>query len=162
MSREFSFPPLVNDLSHALILGSLPGVESLRRQQYYAHPRNVFWRLIYALYSGVPDENYSVRCNFILSHKLSLWDVSQSAERSGSADSRIVSVEPNDIARFLTEYPNIRRIFLNGRKAESEYHRHFANLSISAVYVPSTSPAYAAMSFEEKSAAWKIAMGEFL
>jgi TDG/mug DNA glycosylase family protein len=158
MSREFSFPPLVNDSSQVLILGSLPGVESLRLQQYYAQKRNVFWRLIYKLFSRDPDENYSARCDFILSRRLSLWDVYRWGERSGSADSKIVAGEPNDIAGLLSEYPNIERILLNGRTAEDEYRRHFANLSIPSVYVPSTSSAFAAMSFEKKLAAWKIAI----
>jgi hypoxanthine-DNA glycosylase len=158
VSRVFSFPPLVNDSSQVLILGTLPGAESLRLQQYYAKKQNVFWRL----FGSDPDEDYSTRCDFILSRKLSLWDVYRSGERSGSADSKIVSGEPNDIAGLLSKYPNIKRILLNGRTAEDEYRRHFASLSIPAVYVPSTSPAYARMSFKEKKEAWEMAMGEFL
>jgi TDG/mug DNA glycosylase family protein len=162
VSRVFSFPPLVNDGSQVLILGTLPGVESLRLKQYYAHQGNKFWQLIYNLFSCDPDKNYSTRCDFILSRKLSLWDVYIWGERSGSADSKIVAGEPNDIAGLLTKYPNIKRILLNGHTAENKYRRHFANLSIPADYVPSTSPAFAAMSFNEKLAAWKTAMGEFL
>jgi hypoxanthine-DNA glycosylase len=158
MSRVFSFLPLVNDSSQALILGTLPGAESLRLQQYYAKKQNVFWRL----FGCDPDEDYSTRCDFILSRKLSLWDVYRSGERSGSADRKIRDGEPNDIAGLLTKYPNINRILLNGRTAQREYRRHFASSSIPAVYVPSTSPAYAAMSFDEKKEAWEMAMGEFL
>jgi hypoxanthine-DNA glycosylase len=159
MERQHSFAPLVNTASRILILGSLPGVESLRRQQYYAHPRNAFWRLLYAVFAREPDEDYLSRCAFLLAHNLALWDVCQSAERSGSADSKIGGVRPNDIAGLLAEYPHIERILLNGRKAESEYRRYFKPLPLAAVYVPSTSPALAALNFDEKLRRWQDALG---
>ncbi|MDR1703421.1 MAG: DNA-deoxyinosine glycosylase [Clostridiales bacterium] len=158
VNREHSFAPLVNQQSHTLILGSLPGAESLRRQQYYAHPRNAFWRIVYAIFESKPDEDYSLRCQFILSNNLALWDVCGSAERTGSADSKIVHIEPNDINGLLNSCTNIRRIILNGRKAEKEYHRFFSSLTVPAVYAPSTSPAFAALSFGEKLAAWRNAL----
>jgi hypoxanthine-DNA glycosylase len=158
MKREHSFSPLVNEQSHTLILGSLPGVESLRQQQYYAHPRNAFWRIIYAIFGSGHDEDYSRRCEFILSHNIALWDVCDSAERVGSADSKMSEIRPNDIAGLLREYPDIRRLVLNGRKAETEYRRYFSSLTIPAVYAPSTSPALAALSFGEKLSAWRNAL----
>ena len=141
MSLEHSFPPLINTQSHTLILGSLPGTESLRQQKYYAHPRNAFWRIVYTLYGKNPDEDYSLRYGFILSNNLALWDVCASAKRIGSADNKMVDIEPNDIAALLNNYPNIQRIVLNGRKAEKEYRRFFCKLTIPAIYAPSTSPA---------------------
>ena len=168
MGRVHSFSPLIDIQSQILILGSLPGVESLRRQQYYAHPRNDFWRIIYTINGESLNEeyfygecfygDYSCRCEFILSKKLALWDICGSAERIGSADGKIVDIEPNDIAGLLNVYPSIRRIILNGRKAEKEYHRYFRELTIPAVYAPSTSPALAALTFEEKLGAWRNAL----
>ncbi|MDR1703709.1 MAG: DNA-deoxyinosine glycosylase [Clostridiales bacterium] len=158
MNRERSFAPLINPQSHTLILGSLPGAESLRRQQYYAHPQNAFWRVVYAVFGGSPDEDYALRCQFILSNNLALWDVCGSAERVGSADSKIARIEPNDIAGLLSGCANIRRIVLNGRKAEKEYRRFFGSLSVPAVYAPSTSPAFAALPFGDKLAAWRDAL----
>jgi hypoxanthine-DNA glycosylase len=144
--------------SHTLILGSLPGVESLRRQQYYAHPRNAFWNIIYQIFGYKPNEDYTLRCEFILSKNLALWDVCASAERIGAADSKLKNIAANDIAGLLDDYPNIRRIILNGRKAESEYRKRFGSLPIPALYAPSTSPALAALSFDEKLAAWHEAI----
>ena len=158
MARGYSFAPLINMRSHTLILGSLPGVESLRQQQYYAHPQNTFWRIIYAIYGHNLDEDYFLRCEFILSKNLALWDVCGSAERIGSADNKMVDVEPNDIAELLDNYPKIQRIVLNGRKAEKEYHRYFSELLIPAVYTPSTSPALATLTFDEKLSAWRNAL----
>ncbi len=158
INREHSFAPLVNERSRTLILGSLPGVESLRRQQYYAHPRNAFWRVIYNIFGESPSDNYICRCEFILSKNIALWDVCFSAERTGSADSTIVNIKPNDIAGLLKEYQNIKRIVLNGRKAEKEYLRYFGSFPVPAVYAPSTSPAFAALSFDEKLSAWRKAV----
>jgi hypoxanthine-DNA glycosylase len=159
-TREHSFAPLVNASSRTLILGSLPGVESLRRQQYYAHPCNAFWSIIYQLFGNKPeaDEDYTLRCEFILSKNLALWDVCASAERIGAADSKLNNIIPNDLAGLLDDYPNVRRIILNGRKAESEYHKRFGALPIPALYAPSTSPALAALTFSDKLAAWRNAL----
>ena len=158
MNHEHSFSPLVNPKSHTLILGSLPGIESLRRKQYYAHPRNAFWRIIYTIFGDDFNEDYKHRCEFILSKNLALWDICSSAVRVGSADNKIVDIEPNDISGLLRDYPSIKRIVLNGRKAEKEYHRYFDMLTIPAIYVPSTSPALAALSFEEKLLKWRKAI----
>ena len=158
MNRGHSFMPLINPQSRMLIIGSLPGVESLRQQQYYAHPRNAFWRIVYAIHGDTLDDDYSLRCKFILSKNLALWDVCGSAKRIGSADAKMVDVEPNDIAGLLSDYPNIRQIILNGRKAEKEYRRFFGKLTIPAVYAPSTSPALASMTFDEKLSAWRNAL----
>ena len=158
MNHGHSFAQLINSQSRILILGSLPGRESLKRQQYYAHPRNSFWRIIYAIYGENPDEDYSLRCEFILSKNLALWDVCGSAKRIGSADDKIVDIEPNNIAELLNNYPKIRRIVFNGRKAEKEYRRYFRELTIPAVYASSTSPAFAALTFDEKLCAWRNAL----
>jgi hypoxanthine-DNA glycosylase len=154
----FSFPPLVSPQSRVLILGSLPGAESLRKQQYYAHPRNAFWPIVYTIFRRETDGDYARRCAFILANRLALWDVCGSAERVGSADATLANIEPNDIAGLLRGFPNIRRIVLNGRKAETEYLKHFKSLDVPAVYAPSTSPALAMLSFDEKLAAWRSAV----
>ena len=158
MDRGHSFAPLINPQSQTLILGSLPGVESLREQQYYAHQQNTFWRIVYTIYEENLDVDYSRRCKFILSNRLALWDICSSAKRIGSSDNKIIDIEPNDIAGLLDEYPNIQRIVFNGRKAEKEYRRYFGKLTIPAIYVPSTSPALAALTFDEKLSAWRNAL----
>ena len=158
MVREHSFLPLIDSKSQTLILGSLPGVESLCKQQYYAHPHNAFWRIIYALYGENTDEEYSRRCEFILLNNLALWDVCGSAKRVGSADDKMTDIKPNDIEKLIYDFPNIRRIVLNGRKAEKEFRRYFPKITIPALYAPSTSPALAALTFDEKLSAWRNAL----
>jgi hypoxanthine-DNA glycosylase len=158
LNREYSFAPLVDASSDTLILGSLPGVESLRRQQYYAHPRNAFWNIIYKIFGDEPDGDYRRRCGYILSKNIALWDVCGSAERIGAADSKLKNIVPNNISGLLDDYPGIKKIILNGRKAENEYRKHFGSLPIPAFYAPSTSPALAALTFDAKLAAWQKAI----
>ena len=158
MDREHSFLPLIDAKSQTLILGSLPGVESLYKQQYYAHSRNAFWRIIFTLYGENIDEEYSRRCEFILLNNLALWDVCGSAKRVGSADDKITDILPNDIKKLIDDFPNIRRIVLNGRKAEKEFRRYFPEITIPAAYAPSTSPALAALTFDEKLSEWRKAL----
>ena len=158
MNRGHSFAPLINPQSRILILGSLPGVVSLREQKYYAHNRNTFWRIIYAIYGETLNEDYSLRCEFILSKSLALWDVCGSAKRIGAADDKMTDIKPNDIDGLLKDYPNIRRIVLNGRRAEKEFRRYFPEIAIHAAYAPSTSPALAALTFDEKLSAWRKAL----
>src|SRR4051812_27968045 len=91
-----SFPWLADSQCKQIILGSMPGVESIRQQQYYAHPRNQFWRIFYSLHGSTPSENYEERTQFLLSKKTALWDVVSHCERAGSLDSDIVNPIMND------------------------------------------------------------------
>ncbi|MDR0958206.1 MAG: DNA-deoxyinosine glycosylase [Clostridiales bacterium] len=161
MIRKYSFPPLASSESKILILGSLPGDESIKQQQYYAHKNNAFWRLIYRIFGDEPDADYTKRCKYLLQHKLALWDVCKSAQRALSADSKITDVSPNEIDSLLCDCPNIEKILLNGHKAEKEFYRYFKKISVPAVYVPSTSPAFASMTFEEKLIAWQNEISDF-
>jgi len=101
------------------------------------------------------DPLYQGRLSFLLENRLALWDVFHSAERLGALDADIRNELPNDIPGLIQSYPGIIRILLNGRKAEMSFNSYFPNVNIKAVYVPSTSPAYAKMSLEEKIKAWR-------
>jgi len=90
---KLSFPPIADSSCVCLILGSMPGEESLRRQQYYGHPRNAFWRIIN---ENLPNRSYEDRCSFLLAHGIALWDVLKSAHRQGSLDSAIRNEKPNE------------------------------------------------------------------
>lgn len=155
---ERSFAPLVNEKSRILILGSLPGAESLRAGQYYAYKYNHFWKIIFAiLNSGEELTDYSEKCGLLLRSGLALWDVAESAEREGSLDSRIKNLKPNDIPGLLKRYVNIRFLIFNGGFAFSAYKKYLGKPLLPYEKVLSTSPACAGR-FDEKLAMWRAAI----
>jgi double-stranded uracil-DNA glycosylase len=145
-----------------LILGSMPGQQSLTQQQYYAHPRNAFWKIIARLFGFHPEVSYADKLLALQQHKLALWDVIQNCERQGSLDSRIsnASIICNDFAGFFALHPQIKHIFFNGSRAYQEYHKHvtprLSNTlqSIPCTRLPSTSPAMTSLTFEQKLIVW--------
>lgn len=155
VERIVSFPPVIAPNPRVLILGSMPGVESLRRAEYYAHPRNAFWPIIAELV-GVPlPDVYGERCGLIRENRLALWDVCGSCEREGSLDQRIREPVPNHFDALFAAHPGIRSVFFNGAKAEELFRRLVAAPpEISLMRLPSTSPAHT-LSFEKKLAAWR-------
>lgn len=162
MEPSDGFPPVAGPDARILVLGSLPGQRSIADQQYYAHPQNVFWRIMRELL-GVTG-NYTARCQQLVDHRIALWDVLSSSVRPGSmdADIRLDSACANDLAGFLAAHPDVCLIAFNGRKAEQLFGK-FVDLravdrSIRRLCLPSTSPAYAAMPFSGKLAAWREAI----
>ena len=157
------FPPIARRDAEVLILGSLPGRKSLQMQQYYAHPQNVFWKVITQVLGADWPLPYTRRVKILTAHRIALWDVLAAAERPGSLDSSIVhaSALANDFANFYRAHPQIRRVFFNGRKAEELYRKfvlpelptEFAAMRY--VPMPSTSPAHAGMTFARKLERWK-------
>jgi hypoxanthine-DNA glycosylase len=157
------FPPICRADGHSLILGSMPSRESLRLQQYYAHPRNAFWPIMKALF-GLEDGGYSEQAQQLTDHGIAVWDVLRACVREGSLDSAIddESIVTNDFPAFFRQHPRIRRVYFNGAKAEAVYRRRVLPLlaeparSLSLQRLPSTSPANAGMSLEQKEKAWSI------
>lgn len=120
---------VVGDDPRVLILGTLPGDESLNKQEYYAKAGNRFWKIIYGLYgkSEIPTE-YEKKEAFLKNNHIAIWDVLSSAVRDGSLDSNIEQDTPNDISDFLKKYPTIEVIAFNGKKAEEKFSEHFSQL----------------------------------
>ncbi|MCA9395939.1 MAG: DNA-deoxyinosine glycosylase [Candidatus Omnitrophica bacterium] len=154
--------PVFKRDAKVLILGSMPGGESLRMKQYYAHPRNHFWNFMEQI-AGIDSKlSYTRRITLVKSRQIALWDVMQTCVREGSLDSQIRNVIPNDIESFTEQLPGLRKIILNGRAAETEYRKHFgSHLSVPAVYLPSTSPANAGLSYRKKISSWQAVFKEF-
>lgn len=115
--KIYSFSPIADPASRILILGTMPGKDSLKYQQYYAHPRNAFWKIMFAIYSQPYSDNYEVKMQLLLSHHIALWDTLKVCIRSTSLDSDILMEEPNNLIDFLKEHPGIVRFFFNGHKA---------------------------------------------
>lgn len=150
--------------AHVLILGSMPGRASLDVARYYAHPRNAFWFIIEAHFSIFRQLPYEQRLSLLTENGVALWDVMKSCVRESSLDSDIVtsSVVANDFESFFNEHSNIRRVFLNGAMAAQSYVKHVlptlsvTHRNIPYYQLPSTSPANARMSLEQKIDAWAV------
>ncbi len=159
--RLHGLPPIVSARTRLLILGSFPGVASLKAQQYYAHPHNQFWKILQALWPQHPlsgPEHYERRCAWLLARGLGLWDVYASCERDGSLDSAIRNAEVNDFASLKAHCPQLQLIVHNG--GESFRHAKLVRAALGVehfplVKLPSTSPANASWSFDRKLGAWR-------
>lgn len=161
MKTVRSFPPSARSDAVILILGSMPGVASLRAGQYYAHPRNAFWPVMDALFGIRPELPYETRLSALMDRRVALWDVLAHCVRPGSLDSDIVdsTAAPNDLPGFLREHPLIRTVFFNGAKSGQAWEKHITPTlqgpPLRLVRLPSTSPAHARMSLERKIEAWR-------
>ena len=157
-----SFAPVVGKNPKALILGSMPGIASLKKNRYYAHPQNQFWRLLgAAIQENLAEMDYDARLKTLQRRGIALWDVLASCSREGSLDADISDEEPNAVAALLRE-TGIKAVFLNGSKAASAFRAFIAESlpdGVAVVKLPSSSPAHASLSFEEKLAAWKSVAG---
>jgi TDG/mug DNA glycosylase family protein len=164
MSRITGFPPVARAGARVLILGSMPSVTSLEKQQYYGLPRNAFWQIMGDLFGAGRELPYAERLEKISECGIALWDVLRSCHRPGSLDSAIdiSSARTNDFPALLREHASISQVFFNGRKACEIFTRRvlptlqseFATLSYTAL--PSTSPAHASMSYDQKLEQWSV------
>jgi len=152
-----SLAPVLSPDTRLVVLGSFPGVASLRAQQYYAHPRNQFWPLLSALWgidlAGLPYERRVAEAS---ARGLGLWDVYASCRRVGSLDSAIRDAVFNDLASLTQWAPGLRAIAHNGGES-ARAMRHTRALGVAVIRLPSTSPAHASWRFERKLAAWREA-----
>ena len=151
-----SIPPVYDENSRVLILGSFPSVSSRESAFFYGHPQNRFWRVLSAVFEdGEPTSNDEKR-DFLARHRIALWDVIASCRIKGSSDSSISSVTPNDISLIL-KGSRIEKIFVNGKTAQKYYNKYIKDkVNVEAVCLPSTSPANAAWSLDGLIEAWKI------
>jgi hypoxanthine-DNA glycosylase len=149
------FPPVIDQHTEILILGSFPGEASLSAQQYYAHPRNQFWKLTGALLNeDLVALRYAERLLRLRAHHIGLWDVIAACAREGSLDSAIRQAQHNDFALLKQECPQLRRVCFNG-KTSGKQAAVFANAGFETIVLPSSSPAYALLTFEQKLVAWR-------
>ncbi|QSH92911.1 DNA-deoxyinosine glycosylase [Treponema medium] len=150
------FPPVYNSESRILILGSFPSAASRMQEFYYGHPRNRFWPLLAALLDEAEPHSIKEKREMLLSHHIALYDAVTACTITGSADASIQSIIPADLSSIFQEAP-IQAVFANGTKAYEVCIKH---IGISAIKLPSTSPANARFSFAELLAAWKQILPE--
>ena len=166
MVGSTGFPPIVDAGATVLVLGSLPSQKSIEAFEYYAHPQNAFWRIMGELFGASVDVPYAKRTELLKLNNVAVWDVLASSIRPGSMDSNIdlSTAKPNDFRSFLETNAGIRLVCFNGQKAASMFEdlvlaRHHALRSdLRFETLPSTSPAFASMSFEEKLKKWTIVL----
>ncbi len=155
------FNPIINHNTRILFLGSFPSIASFEQAFYYAHPRNAFWPIIESIF-GVTLESNEAKRAFCLERGIGLWDMIGSCERSNSSDTNLKNCIPNDFEKLLREYPNIRALGFTGKKSYDLFQKHFKDLTVERVLLPSTSPAHAAMKKEEKEKIYKDFLDRFL
>lgn len=171
MSLIYSFPPVVDERSRVLIAGTAPSVKSLEHGQFYGHPQNFFWRIIYGLFQereqdseGYPpaDPVYENRIAFLRANRLAVWDIIHSCEREGSLDANIKEEVPNDFPGLLERYPGIRAIAFNGSKAYDTFRKAFGDhpslRHVEKLKLPSSSPIPTKYmrNLEDRINAWRV------
>lgn len=157
MKKINSLEPIADENSKILILGSIPGRQSLEKQQYYGNNRNAFWKIIYTLFDGEYQEDYHEKIRFAKKYNIALWDVIENCNREGSLDSNIKNENPNDFESFFKQYPNIKHVFFNGAKAYDVFKKKvgfdsFKNITFEKL--TSTSPANT-ITFVKKLKEWE-------
>lgn len=152
------FPPLFDSESRTLILGSFPSVKSREAMFFYGHPQNRFWRLTALLCHEDTPQTIEEKSSLILRHHLALWDSIQSCTITGSSDSSVRDVVPNDL-RVIFDNSKTERVFCNGALSHKMYMKYiYPQTGVAAVKLPSTSPANAAYSLERLAESWRVIM----
>lgn len=149
------FPPVVGNDTHTVILGSFPGEASLAATQYYAHPRNQFWKLLgTVLDEPLADLPYEERLLRLLNHQIGVWDVLAACEREGSLDAAIRNASPNDFASLRAHAPKLTKVCFNGKTA-GRFAPVIGAAGYTTLVLPSSSPANAMLSFDQKLRLWR-------
>jgi hypoxanthine-DNA glycosylase len=150
------FKPIIDQNSEKLILGTFPSIRSFENY-YYGHPRNQFWKILAEVYKADVPQTVEDKIDFILSRELALWDIIHSCRRrsENSSDSNLEVVALNPIGQLLRQYPNIKKIFFTSRTAERLFRKEFKPVNIEIDYLPSPSPAYTALTFDQKVQEWR-------
>ena len=143
------FDPLIDNESKILILGTFPSLDSFKFDFYYAHKRNQFWKILGEIFQ-MPIETKEEKIALLKKHKIALWDVIKACSRKNSSDVNLKDIELNDIPTLLTQYPSIKKVAFTGKKAQQLYNKLYKDFPIETLLLPSPSPAYAAMRYEQK------------
>ncbi|MBL7867356.1 MAG: DNA-deoxyinosine glycosylase [Flavobacterium lindanitolerans] len=151
-----AFPPLVNQNSRILILGTMPGEKSLELQEYYGNKGNSFWKLLFTLFNRPLPKEYIEKKQLLEENNIALWDVLAYCERTGSLDSNIKNEKANDFESFYKQYPNIKHVFFSSKNASNFYDKYVGRKKdLQYSILPSPSGANASKSFLQKLEEWE-------
>ncbi|MFY9311521.1 MAG: DNA-deoxyinosine glycosylase [Bacteroidia bacterium] len=153
--RICSFPPIADKKCKLPILGTMPGKDSLKYNEYYAHPRNTFWKLMFDVLGTPYSNDYKSKQKLLLDNNIALWDVLATCYREGSLDSDILEEEPHDIKGFIDSHPKVSHLLFNGKSSYQFFKRYGKDIELPPILLPSTSPAYV-LSYEKKREGWTI------
>lgn len=153
--KIFSFPPIADSKSQILILGTMPGKESLKQNEYYANKRNAFWKIMFDIFDYQPQTSYVGKTKFLLVNRIAIWDVLKACERESSSDNDIIREEANNLESFLESHPLIKHLFFNGQPAFTFYKKYITNVELPTQILPSTSSAHA-IPYLIKLERWRI------
>ena len=156
-----SFDPVYTPQARVLIVGSMPGVKSLEDAQYYAHPRNAFWPMLFDIFGAERTDDYEAKKDLIRKNGLALWDVAGLCEREGSLDSNMRDIQFNDFASLFEKCSQIHTVLCNGGTAHSLFVKSGFAGDRTVVRMPSTSPAYT-MAYDRKLEVWRAALMDAL
>ncbi|MFB9109392.1 DNA-deoxyinosine glycosylase [Flavobacterium gyeonganense] len=149
--------PLVDNSNKILILGTMPGDQSIAKQQFYGNKGNHFWKIIFTIFNEEYIDSYEDRKIFLKKHRIALWNVLASCVREGSSDSKITNETVNDFVNFHTQYPNIHYVFFESKSAAKFFYKYSTpQAGIFYQILPSTSGLHAGISFNQKVEMWKI------
>lgn len=150
-----AFPPLIDNDSKLLILGTMPGEKSLELQEYYGNKGNQFWKILFTIFGEPMSQNYEVKKSLLRDNKIAVWDVLEYCEREGSLDSKIKNEVANNFAAFYDQYPFIRNVMFSSKNAAAYYDKYVGRRKdIEYDILPSPSGANATKSFSEKLLIW--------
>lgn len=156
MAEYHNIEPVFDENSGILILGSFPSVKSREQRFFYGHPQNRFWRVLAAVFGEEVPDSVDEKRAFLLRNRIAVWDVIKQCDITGSGDSTIKNVVPNDIG-FILSKAEIQRIFCNGQTSYKLYRRYIEKKTgIAAQPLPSTSPANAQYSIDRLTKTWQI------
>lgn len=151
-----SFDPISNSDTTVLILGTMPGDKSLELGEYYAHPRNRFWKIISTITDNNLPQSYADKKALLIKSKIAIWDVAHKANRKGSLDSAIEDEEPNDLDIFIARHKNLKVLGFNGTKSEALFDKYFDRENgLKYISLPSTSPANTGIDFGNICKVWR-------
>lgn len=161
--RIYSFPPVIDERAQVLILGTAPSVKSLEHKQFYGHPQNFMWPILYRLFAETaPDPIYENRLAFLKEHRLALWDVIESCEREGSLDVKIKDEVPQKLPELIAKYPQLQCFAFNGSKAYDTFqkfykgHESFRNVTLFKLPSSSPIPTQKMRTLEDRVKAWRV------
>jgi len=156
-SKIKSLKPIIAGNAKILILGTMPSEIALQKGQYYANPRNQFWKILYDVFGKKIEDRYENRIKFIKKHCIALWDILKSCDREGSTDSKIKNAIPNNCKVLYKKGPNIKSIIFNGKKSQTLFDKHCERCeNLQYHRLPSTSSANTRLTYEEKLERWMI------
>ena len=153
--------PWIDENTRILIVGTMPGEQSIQEQMYYANPHNKFWSYIEKILNqGQKLEEKEDKKSLLQKYNIGLWDALSVCEREGSLDSKIKKEQYNDFSGFKS----VQYVLFNGKKAQKYFEKYNTEYLKERNFqqLPSTSPANASIPEVKKFEQWKLALMSFI